>query len=108
VRSCLPGTSPCAPTRALVIVRSVSPKPQAPIPYNDLLPDKPKEPPLPQDWESDAVRQELTERISQGDFSGDFEAIKAAIDGAGLLTEREQQQLLQYWLSKEREAGRGK
>lgn len=61
---------------------------------------------MPQDWEKQAVVQDFTERITNGDFAGDYQRLKTELDGAGLLSERERQQLLQYWVSKEREAGR--
>lgn len=55
------------------------------------------------DWEKEAVVQELTERITAGDFAGDFDALKQAVEASDLLSERDRQQLLQYWVSKERE-----
>lgn len=55
------------------------------------------------DWEKEAVVQELTERITAGDFAGDFDALKQAVEVSDLLSERDRQQLLQYWVSKERE-----
>lgn len=58
------------------------------------------------DWEKQAVVQEFTERISDGDFAGDYDRLKSDLDAAGILSDRERQQLLQYWISKEREAGR--
>lgn len=61
---------------------------------------------MPQDWERQAVVQELTEQITDGDFAGEYERLKTALDNAALLSERDRQQLIQYWLSKERESGR--
>lgn len=62
---------------------------------------------MAQDWERQAVLQELTERITAGDFAGSYDQLRAALEAASLLSERDRQQLLQYWLSKERESGRG-
>ncbi|MDX1616452.1 MAG: hypothetical protein R3300_19235 [Candidatus Promineifilaceae bacterium] len=55
------------------------------------------------DWERQAVVEELTEKITEGEFAGDYEQLKAAVERADLLSERDRQQLLQYWISKERE-----
>ena len=58
---------------------------------------------MPADWERQAFRQELTEKITDGAFSGDYDGLKEAMDQTNLLTERDRQQLLQYWMAKERE-----
>lgn len=55
------------------------------------------------DWERQAVVEELTERITDGEFAGDYEHLKQVVERADLLSERDRQQLLQYWVSKERE-----
>lgn len=55
------------------------------------------------DWERQAVVEELTEKITEGVFAGDYEGLKSAVERADLLSERDRQQLLQYWVSKERE-----
>ncbi|MFP3853284.1 MAG: hypothetical protein ACLFWD_03200 [Anaerolineales bacterium] len=60
---------------------------------------------MPADWERDAIRQELTEKITDGFFAGDYDGLKAAMEKTDLLSERDRQQLLQYWLAKERESG---
>lgn len=61
--------------------------------------------PMAEDWERQAVLQEITERITEGEFAGEFDDLKAALDETPLLNERDRQQLLQYWVSKEREGG---
>ena len=58
---------------------------------------------MPADWERDAYRQELTEKITDGVFAGDYDGLKEALEKTNLLTERDRQQLLQYWMAKERE-----
>lgn len=55
------------------------------------------------DWERQAVVEELTERITDGEFAGDYERLKRTVERADLLSERDRHQLLQYWMSKERE-----
>lgn len=57
-------------------------------------------------WEIQAVVEEFTKRITDGDFSGNYDLLKTELEASDLLSERDRQQLLQYWLSKEREAGR--
>lgn len=61
---------------------------------------------MAQDWEKQAVVQEFTERITDGEYSGEYEQLKSELENAAILTERDRQQLVQYWLSKERESGR--
>ncbi len=58
---------------------------------------------MPADWERDAFRQELTEKITDGVFAGDYDGLKQAMEQTDLLSERDRQQLLQYWMAKERE-----
>lgn len=58
---------------------------------------------MPADWERQAFRQELTEKITDGVFAGDYDGLKAAMEQTDLLSERDRQQLLQYWMAKERE-----
>jgi hypothetical protein len=58
---------------------------------------------MAEEWERQAVIQELTERITQGDFAGAFDALTGEIDAVGFLDDRDRQQLLQYWMSTERE-----
>jgi hypothetical protein len=58
---------------------------------------------MPADWERAAVLEALTERITEGDFSGDYDRLSRTLAAEPLLSERERQQLLQYWMSKERE-----
>lgn len=60
---------------------------------------------MAEDWERQAVLQEITERITEGEFAGEFDILKAVLDETPLLTEWDRQQLLQYWVSKEREGG---
>ncbi len=60
---------------------------------------------MAQDWERQAVLQELTEKITEGEFADSYEELKAALEASPLLSGRDRQQLLQYWLSKERESG---
>ncbi len=55
------------------------------------------------DWERQAVVEELTERITEGEFAGAYDALKEAVERAEVLSDRDRQQLLQYWVSKERE-----
>jgi hypothetical protein len=62
---------------------------------------------MPEEWERQAVLHELTERITTGEFGGNYDGLKRAIEQSGALDERDQQKLVQYWLSKERERGRG-
>lgn len=61
---------------------------------------------MAEEWERNAVKQEITELITDGAFAGDYRALKQAIDSSKLLDERDEQQLLQYWMAKEREASR--
>lgn len=62
---------------------------------------------MPAEWERQAVIQELTERIKEGEFAGAFDSLTEAIDDFGFLDDRERQQLLQYWMATERERGAG-
>lgn len=55
------------------------------------------------DWERQAVVEELTERITDGEFAGAYDELRKAVERAELLSDRDRQQLLQYWVSKERE-----
>lgn len=59
-----------------------------------------------QEWERQAVIDELTERIDRGEFVGGYEALKAILEGSDALTERDRQRVMQFWVSKEREIGR--
>jgi hypothetical protein len=58
---------------------------------------------MPADWERQAFRQELTEKITDGVFNNDYDGLTEAMAQTDLLTERDRQQLLQYWMAKERE-----
>lgn len=60
---------------------------------------------MAEEWERQAVLQEITERITEGEFAGAYDDLKDELDSAQLLTERDRQQLLQYWVSRERESG---
>lgn len=60
---------------------------------------------VPADWEREAFLQELTEKITDGVFAGDYDGLSAAMAKTDLLSERDRQQLLQYWMAKERESG---
>ena len=61
--------------------------------------------PVPADWEREAFLQELTEKITDGVFAGDYDGLNGAMEKTDLLSERDRQQLLQYWMAKERESG---
>ncbi|MGA9531741.1 MAG: hypothetical protein WBR18_03405 [Anaerolineales bacterium] len=62
---------------------------------------------MAEEWERQVVIQELTERITNGDFAGAFDSLTQEIDAVGFLDDRDRQKLLQYWMSKERERGVG-
>lgn len=55
------------------------------------------------DWERQAVVEDLTERITDGEFAGAYDELNEAVERAEVLSDRDRQQLLQYWVAKERE-----
>ena len=55
------------------------------------------------DWERQAVIDELTQRINQGEFVDAYDALKQALADADALDERDQQRVVQFWLAKQRE-----
>ncbi len=59
------------------------------------------------DWERQAVIDELTQRINQGAFDDGYKDLKRVLDRSDALTEPDRQRVIQYWLAKQREAGRG-
>lgn len=59
------------------------------------------------DWERQAVIDELTQNISQGTYDNNYEQLKLVLHTSDACTEADRQRLVQFWLARQRERGRG-